>query len=145
MTPVAESGVERTVTVTTVAVASGVRRGVPHSRLVFAAVAVSSMTAGTTLVASVNTGIWQLVVFAVLPDVAILAGIGRGLARGQLHPRAVPLYNALHRWFGPAALAAATPLMGAAWLIAALGWTFHISFDRAVGLGLRTPEGFVRG
>jgi hypothetical protein len=136
---------EVTTAATTGAAATGVRPGTPRSRLIYAAVAVSSMTAGVTLVASVNAGIWQLVVFAVLPDVAILAGLGRGLARGQLHPRAVPLYNTLHRWFGPAALAAAAPLMGPAWLIAALGWTFHICFDHAVGLGLRTREGFVRG
>ena len=41
---------------------------------------------------------WQAVAFGLGPDLAVLYGIAPGLARGQLHPRAVPLYNALHRF-----------------------------------------------
>jgi len=95
MTPLADSAVEGAMTVTTGGAVTGVWHGASRSRLVYAANAVSFMTVGVTLVTAVDTGMWQLVVFAVLPDVAILAGRGRGLARGQLHPRAVPLYNAL--------------------------------------------------
>mgnify|MGYP006198445953 CR=1 FL=1 len=50
------------------------------------------------------TGLWQFFVFGAMPDIALLLGIGSGLAKGQLHPRAVPLYNALHRFAGPAVL-----------------------------------------
>jgi hypothetical protein len=31
------------------------------------------------------------------------------------------------------------------WLAAGLAWSAHISFDRSLGFGLRTPEGFQRG
>jgi Domain of unknown function (DUF4260) len=144
MSPLADSAAQR-MTATNDVTARGVRHGHSRSRLVYAAMAMLFMTAGVTLVAAVNAGVWQLIVFAVLPDVAILAGLGRGLTRGQLHPRAVPMYNALHRFVGPAALAAGAPQLGAVWLIAALGWAFHICFDHAVGLGLRTREGFVYG
>ena len=76
-----------------------------------------------------------------------LYGDRSGLARGQLHPRAVPLYNALHRFWGPLALAvvvlaAALPL---GYVVAALAWAGHIAFDRAIGLRPRTADGFQRG
>src|SRR3954447_5936249 len=90
---------------------------------------------------------WQLAVFAIAPDVALLAGAGRGLEHGQLHPRAVPLYNALHRLVGPALLAtiAIAASLGTGWLVAALAWGFHVCLDRAVGYTLRTRDGFLRG
>jgi hypothetical protein len=80
------------------------------------------------------------------PDLALLLGAGAGLAKGQLHPRAVPVYNAVHRFWAPLALvvAAATGLLGVGWLIAGLGWCAHIAMDRMVGYGLRTREGFQR-
>ena len=43
--------------------------------------------------------------FALAPDLAFFYGVAPGLARGQLHPRAVRLYNALHSLLGPVALA----------------------------------------
>jgi hypothetical protein len=81
------------------------------------------------------------------PDLALLFGAGTGLAPGQLHPRAVPLYNALHRLAGPAALVAAAGagILGGAWLVAGLAWGAHVALDRTVGYGLRTPEGHQRG
>ena len=93
-----------------------------------------------------DTHWWPLAVFAIAPDVALFAGAGTGLQRGQLHPRAVPLYNALHRFVGPALLAAAalSGLVGSWGLVAALAWAFHVALDRAVGYGLRTREGFQR-
>lgn len=54
-----------------------------------------------------GAGAWQLWVFLVAPDLALLFGIGRGLRPGQFHPRAVSLYNALHSLAGPALLIAA--------------------------------------
>jgi hypothetical protein len=81
------------------------------------------------------------------PDLALLLGAGPGLARGQLHPRAVGSYNAVHRFFGPAALigAASLGLLGAGWLIGGLAWSLHIALDRVAGYGLRTKDGFQRG
>jgi Domain of unknown function (DUF4260) len=84
---------------------------------------------------------------AVAADLGLALGGGRGLARGQLHPRAVGLYNAAHRFWGPVALiaVAATGLLGTGWLVFGLAWALHIALDRAVGYGLRTPDGFQRG
>jgi hypothetical protein len=83
-------------------------------------------------------------VFLVLPDIALVAGIGRGLAKGQLHPRAVRLYNALHVFAGPALLAVASIWLGPAWLAGALAWAAHVLLDRAAGYGLRDRTGFIR-
>ena len=87
----------------------------------------------------------QALAFALLPDVALFAGIAPGLAGGRLHPRAVPLYNALHHLAGRLLLGIAALLwLGVLWLAGALAWAVHIAVDRAVGYGPRTPEGFRR-
>src|SRR4051812_9202523 len=78
------------------------------------------------------------------PDLALLLGAGAGLEPGQLHPRAVPVYNAVHRFVGPAALVVLGLLAGPGWLVAGLAWGVHVALDRSVGYGLRTPEGFQR-
>jgi hypothetical protein len=93
-----------------------------------------------------RTGYWQLGAFGAGPDLALLVGVGAGLVRGQLHPRAVPLYNVLHRFWVPVALLAlaSAGVVGAAYLIGALVWCFHISLDRTLGYGLRTRDGFQR-
>src|SRR4051812_8384943 len=90
---------------------------------------------------------WLAAAFAVGPDLALLAGIAPGLERGQLAPRAVPLYNALHLAAGPLLLLAAVlaGLVPAALLGAALAWGAHVALDRAVGYGLRGRDGFQRG
>ena len=89
---------------------------------------------------------WQLVVFAMAPDLALLAGMSSGLARGQLHARAVPIYNAVHRYWAPSVLVVITYVLHSPeWLAAGLAWTAHISFDRSLDFGLRTREGFQRG
>ena len=93
-----------------------------------------------------GTGYWQIAAFGLGPDVALLFGAGTGLAKGQLHPRAVGLYNALHRFWGPLALAvlASVGLIPFGYLIGALAWAFHVALDRALGYGLRTRDGFQR-
>lgn len=93
-----------------------------------------------------TVGWWPPVVFGAGPDLALLLGIGSGLARGQLHPRAVPAYNLLHRFWGPIALGVVAVAVGLspAWLVGALAWALHVAIDRAVGYGLRTPDGFQR-
>lgn len=105
-----------------------------------------ALLAAAALVGAVllAAGAWQTWVALVLPDIALVAGVGRGLERGQLHPRAVPLYNALHHLVGPALLALASIWLGAPWLAAALAWLGHIAIDRAVGYGLRDEDGFQR-
>src|SRR4029079_10452926 len=93
-----------------------------------------------------------LPVFALLPDATVLAALGQPHARGQLPPRAVPLYNAAHRLVIPIALIAATrvvlivvralnlppdqfeatrsdPLVV---YVAGLAWLAHLAFDRAL-------------
>jgi len=92
-----------------------------------------------------HTGWWQLIVFAIAPDLSMLAGMSSGLQRGQLHPRAVPIYNAVHRFWAPAVLVAVSLLLhDPAWLAAGLAWCAHIALDRSLGFGLRTREGFQR-
>jgi hypothetical protein len=80
---------------------------------------------------------WQVAVFGAAPDLALLLGIGALSSQGRLHPRAVPAYNLVHRLWGPVLLAPLVP-------VAALAWGVHVVFDRAVGYGLRTPDGFQR-
>ena len=91
-----------------------------------------------------GSGWWLLAVFAIGPDLALLFGISSTLEQGQLHPRAVRLYNALHSYWGPGLLAAAVIVLPAGYLIGALAWAFHISLDRALGYGMRTRDGFQR-
>jgi hypothetical protein len=93
-----------------------------------------------------HTSWWQLVVFAIAPDLTLMVGAGPRLERGQLHPRGVPFYNAVHRLWVPAVLVAVTVLLQSpGWLAGGLAWIAHIAFDRSLGFGLRTPEGFQRG
>ena len=114
-------------------------------RLLYAPLALALLGFAISEVVVEDTGLWQLLVFAVLPDLALFLGIGGGLARGQLHPRAVPLYNALHHPAGPLlAVIVAAALLPDAWLAAALAWGAHVAMDRAAGYGLRTREGFQR-
>jgi hypothetical protein len=76
---------------------------------------------------------------------AIATGMSSRLARGQLHPRAVPIYNAVHRYWAPGLLVVITfVLHSPQWMAAGLAWAAHISFDRSLGFGLRTREGFQR-
>jgi uncharacterized protein DUF4260 len=88
---------------------------------------------------------WPLLVFAMAPDLSFLVGMSGGLARGQLHPRAVPIYNAVHRYWAPVVLVGIMFLVHSPeWVAAGLAGIAHISFDRALGFGLRTREGFQR-
>jgi hypothetical protein len=114
-------------------------------KLAYAAAGIAATALAIAVVVTQHASWWPLVVFAIAPDISFLAGMSSKLERGRLHPRAVPLYNALHRYWAPAVLVAITLLLRAPeWLAAGLAWTAHISFDRSLGFGLRTPEGFQR-
>jgi len=113
---------------------------VPYAVLGFVAAGIA-----IAVVVTQHASWWQLVVFSMAPDLSFLAGMGGGLARGQLHPRAVPIYNAVHRYWAPVVLVIVTLVLDSPeWLAAGLAWIAHISFDRSLGFGLRTQEGFQR-
>jgi hypothetical protein len=111
------------------------------ARIAYAALFAGSLAAA---IAVAGAGTWQIWAFLAGPDIALLFGVGPGLEKGQLHPRAVPLYNALHRPVGPVLLGVASIWLGPAWLAGALAWAAHVFMDRSAGYGLRTPEGFQR-
>jgi len=117
-------------------------------RVAYAVGAVALLVASIAVFVSTDAGWWVFPVFAIAPDLAFLAGIGHKgpLVHGQMPSRAVPAYNALHRIFGPIILGllAALGVVAPALLVGALVWGFHIFLDRAIGYGLRTPDGFQR-
>lgn len=94
-----------------------------------------------------DTGVSTVLLFAVLPDIALLLAVTGDHQPGQLPRTAVPAYNALHHPLAPVAIgtAAATGLVGTYWLVAATTWGAHIALDRAAGYGLRTKDGWQRG
>jgi hypothetical protein len=114
-------------------------------KLAYAALGFVATGLAIALVITQHASWWPLVVFAIAPDLSFLAGMSRGLQRGQLAPRAVPIYNAVHRYWVPVVLVAIMFFIGsAAWVAAGVAWIAHISFDRSLGFGLRTPQGFQR-
>jgi hypothetical protein len=115
-----------------------------NTRIAYAVLSAVLLIALALEVATADVPWWLVVVFLLGPDIALFLGIGSGLEKGQLHPRAVPLYNALHRYWGPAILALASIVLPSGFLAAALAWALHVSVDRTVGYGLRTREGFQR-
>jgi hypothetical protein len=117
-------------------------------RLAWLALGLAAATLTVLQVTRHGTGALALAVtLAIAPDLTMLLGAGRKLARGQLAPTAVPFYNAAHRVWGPLVLLAT----GAVWpgstvLVAGgLAWLAHVGLDRGLGFGLRTPAGFQRG
>ncbi len=116
-----------------------------HSRLIWAVVAVVLVPFVIWLARDQGHG-WIALAFGLMPDIGLLYGMSPSLAKGQLHPRAVPLYNILHSVGGPLVTILAG-LSGPApeWLlIAGLAWLAHVAVDRALGYGLRDKNGYVR-
>ncbi len=90
-------------------------------------------------------GPWALPLW-LAPDLAFLAALGAPFDRdGRLAPRAVPAYNAAHALPGPVVLSAAGAVVGAVVLGLGLLWLSHVLLDRAMGYGLRAPDGSQRG
>jgi hypothetical protein len=118
-------------------------------RVLFAVMATGLLSVIVVAQRDVSAPWWVFPVFGLGPDLAFLAGIGAmdPLERGQMPPRAVPVYNALHRIWLPAALAALAGLgvVPDLFLVGALVWGFHIALDRAIGYTLRAPDGWLRG
>jgi predicted Na+-dependent transporter len=114
-------------------------------RVAYAALGLVAIALAIFVVTTQHASWWQLAVFAIAPDIALLLGASRNLERGQLHPRAVPIYNAVHRLVVPGILIAVAFVLHAdGWLAGGLAWTAHIAFDRSLGFGLRTAQGFQR-
>ena len=85
-------------------------------------------------------------VLLVAPDLGLIVApafgplLGPRSKGGLLPPRAVPLYNAFHTLTVPVLLWVAAVVAGVTpWPL--LGWLIHISADRALGFGLRGPDG----
>jgi len=117
-----------------------------HSRLIWTIIAVVTIPTVIWLARERGDG-WIALAFAIMPDIGLVYGISPNLAHGQLNPRAVPLYNALHSAGGPL-ITILAGLSGPApdWLlVAGLAWLAHVAFDRAIGYGLRDKNGYVRG
>jgi hypothetical protein len=92
-----------------------------------------------------DLGLLPLLVFGIVPHLAVLVGIGQPHVRGQLAPRAVPLFNAMHHAVVPLGVAglAAAGVLSPFWLVGALAWLAHIVVDWAFGEGLRSGDGFL--
>lgn len=110
----------------------------------------SGIIAGGLAVATIAVGMrsdasgWLAAAFAIAPDLTMLAGIGQPVQKGQMAPRAIPLYNAAHSLIGPVVLFAGALALGMNWSLigAALAWAAHIMVDRTVGYGMRGPDGY---
>ena len=115
------------------------------ARVAYGLAAAILLAAVVAELAAHGGGWWQVAVFGLGPDVALVYGTAPGLEKGQLHPRAVVPYNLLHRLWGPVVLTvlAATGVLPGL-LVGGLTWGLHVTLDRAIGYGLRTPDGFQR-
>ena len=93
-----------------------------------------------------GVGIVPLLVFAIVPHLTVLLGIGQPHAPGQMAARAVPLFNVMHHPVPPLVLVgfAAAGVLSPFWLVGGLAWFSHIVMDLAVNHGLRTPDGWRR-
>ena len=89
-------------------------------------------------------GLVPLLLFGILPNVALVLGPGHATERGQLAPRAVPLWNALHHPAVPLVVAgiAATGAIPAFWLVGGLAWLGSLVVAWGFGDGLRSADGF---
>jgi hypothetical protein len=95
---------------------------------------------------SLHVGLVPLLVFGIVPHLTVLVGFGQPHARGQLAPRAVPLFNAMHHPAMPLTLLGlgAAGVLPPFWLAGALAWLSHIVVDRGFGDGLRAADGYLR-
>jgi deazaflavin-dependent oxidoreductase (nitroreductase family) len=95
---------------------------------------------------ALQVGLVPLLVFGIVPHLTVALGIGQPHARGQLAPRAVPLFNTMHQPLVPLAVLglAAAGVLPPFWLVGALAWLSHIVVDWGFANGLRTADGYLR-
>ena len=92
--------------------------------------------AATALYATTGVSWWLFAPLALVPDL-FMAGYALGPRIGAA------IYNAVHSTLAPLTLAALAYGWGATIVLAvALVWLAHVGFDRALGYGLKLPEGF---
>ena len=105
----------------------------------YAILALLLAVAAWTVRDQIGIAFWLLLIG---PDLALVVApaLGRVPGRGLLPPRAVPLYNAFHS-FVPVLLVWGVLVYLGADQTPLLGWAIHISADRALGFGLRGPDG----
>lgn len=111
----------------------GVVTGAP--RLLLRLENLAIMVAAAIAYALLHGGWWLFALLFLVPDISMI-GYLRGPRLGAM------IYNAGH-WYGsPAALVALG--LGTHRATAAIGliWIAHIGFDRALGFGLKYPNGF---
>jgi hypothetical protein len=95
-----------------------------------------------------------VVVFAILPDVALIGAEHPGGLRRYLNPSRVRFYNVAHSLWLPAVPIAASflPLPPFGWglrsglelFLAGLAWMAHIALDRSFGYGPRAADGSIK-
>jgi hypothetical protein len=122
-------------------------RTVPIRRVGWGVLAMLLLALAVVEVVQHHLGPWPILAFVMAPDLSFLASAGAAVEHGRLSPRAVPMYNAVHRPTVPMALIAlaSLDLIPLFWLVAGLSWLTHIAVDRASGYGLRTKDGWQRG
>ena len=112
----------------------------PHAgRPLLAFAGAGAMALAVVLGGPITFALW------LVPDLTLLAGLSRQMPQdGRMPVRAVPFYNAAHRSIGPCLLIGVGLLSGGLVLVLGLVWLSHVLIDRALGYGLRTPEGAQR-
>jgi hypothetical protein len=87
------------------------------------------------------TAIGVMVAFGIAPHLAFLAGIGQRRPAGQMAPRALAAFNAMHHPAIPAAIVAlnVTGAIPTLLFVGATAWLSHIVIGWAIGDGPRPP------
>ncbi len=107
----------------------------------FARIDAAGILVGALLLNHLLEGSWALfIVFAILPDVTLLAYI----KRTPPYTGPAMLYNAAHLYAAPLILAVLLIVWGPEWLepIYLTGWVAHIAVDRLLGFGFKGPHSF---
>jgi hypothetical protein len=83
-----------------------------------------------------------MVAFGIAPHLAFLAGIGQAHPAGQMAPRALAVFNAMHNPIVPAAIMALnlTGVVPTLLFVGATAWLGHIVIGWAIGDGMRTAR-----
>jgi hypothetical protein len=83
-----------------------------------------------------------MVAFGIAPHLAFLAGIGQPHPAGQMAPRALAVFNAMHNPIVPAAIVALnlTGVIPTLLFVGATAWLGHIVIGWGIGDGMRTAR-----